>query len=132
MIIIPTGMDNNVSKALSLYLIMAISPMMKPITPSNARTGVGRGSLIVAPIAVILMAISTMNAIVKLAAHFPVVVLDQNCIFMIVSSIFLFKVNCRCLLSLTIELPVNFCGHNHPISFYDPQAFLLVIAFYFF
>ena len=71
MIIIPTGMDNNVSKALSLYLIMAISPMMKPITPSNARTGVGRGSLIVAPIAVILMAISTMNAIVKPAAHCP-------------------------------------------------------------
>ena len=88
MIIIPTGMDNNVSKALSLYLIMAITPMIKPITPSTARKGVGNGNLMVDPKAVILMAISTMNAMVKPAAHFPGVVLDQNCIFMIISSLF--------------------------------------------
>ncbi|MBK6375386.1 MAG: hypothetical protein IPF67_20550, partial [Saprospiraceae bacterium] len=67
----PTGMDSNVNRALSLYLIMAISPMMKPTSPINARAGVGRGNLIAAPSPTILMAISTMNAIVKPAAHCP-------------------------------------------------------------
>ena len=78
MITSPTGIDNNVSKALSLYLIMAISPMMKPITPINARTGVGNGNLMAVPNPSILMAISTMKAKVKPAAHFPVVVLTKN------------------------------------------------------
>jgi hypothetical protein len=42
---------------------------MKPTSPINARAGVGRGNLIAAPSPTILMAISTMNAIVKPAAH---------------------------------------------------------------
>jgi len=49
MMISPTGMDSNVKKALSLYLMTAISPMMKPITPISARTGVGNGNLMAAP-----------------------------------------------------------------------------------
>jgi len=87
MMINPTGMDSNVNKALSLYLMIAINPITKPITPINASTGVGNGSLIIFPSAVILIAISTLKAKVKPAAHFPVVVLGQNCIFMIVSSL---------------------------------------------
>jgi len=75
----------------SLSLIMAISPIMKPITPKVAIKGDGKGSLTEIPSDVIFMNINPVKNKVKMLAHFPVVFLDQKFSFMIIFLPLLFK-----------------------------------------
>lgn len=64
---------------------------MKPITPKVAIKGEGKGSLTEIPSDVIFMNINPAKSKVKMLAHFPVVVLDQNFSFMIIFLPFLYK-----------------------------------------
>ena len=74
----PTRKDNNVSNDLSLFLTNDTIPIMNPITPKPAINGVGRGILIEIPNVNNFKDINTIKSRVKLAAHFPAVVLDQS------------------------------------------------------
>jgi hypothetical protein len=75
---IPTGMDNRVNSALSLFFTIDITPITNPTTPITARIGVGRGSLISMAKVDIFMDINTIKRRVKTAAHLPTVDLDQS------------------------------------------------------
>jgi len=71
-------MDSSVNRALSLFLIIDITPITNPATPITARNGVGRGSLISMAKADIFIDMDTIKSRVKMAAHFPAVVFDQS------------------------------------------------------
>ena len=81
-------MDSNVNKALSLFLIIDTTPTINPATPITAINGVGRGSLISIAKVDNFNDINTIKSRVKIAAHFPVVVLEQSRIFMFYSPSF--------------------------------------------
>lgn len=87
----PTGMDSNVNRALSLYLIMAISPMMKPTSPINARAGVGRGKSDCSTKPDHFNGHQHDECHSQTRCPLSGFCLDQNCIFMIVSSLFFWK-----------------------------------------
>ena len=92
MISSPIGIDNNVSNDLSLFLTNDTIPIINPITPKPAINGMGRGILIEIPKVVTFKDINTIKSRVKIAAHFPAVVLDQSWILMIHSSLILISI----------------------------------------
>lgn len=71
-------MDNSVNKDLSLFLIIDIIPITKPITPNPAINGVGNGSRIILAKAENFKAINRIKSNVNIAAHFPLFDFDQS------------------------------------------------------
>ena len=69
-------MASNVKMDLSLFFTIDIIPSKKPINPMIARNGVGRGSRISIAKADNFIAIDAIKSSVRIAAHFPAVVLE--------------------------------------------------------
>ncbi len=84
-------MDNSVKRALSLFFIIDIPPITKPINPNKEMNGDDNGILIIIAEVINFTAINTIKRRVKLAAHFPVAVFDQNWIFMFIPPLLIGK-----------------------------------------
>jgi hypothetical protein len=80
MIVKPTMIDTKFNMALSLFLRIAIMPMMNPAKPNAAMMKVGKGKK-----ATILTTIRMINAIESPDAHLPLSVVGKNLICLCIS-----------------------------------------------
>ena len=70
-------MDNSVNRALSFFFNYEKNPIINPIKPIIAINGVGMGTLIISKL-ISFKAINVIKTKVKLFAHLPIFVRDQN------------------------------------------------------